>query len=391
LPACVAGSATQTHKRKFFGARAGDGIVAPIGRLRETDEAAADGVRSGAGTMSGTIWTRRQAMRLAGGALAGAGGLVQLGAQAQGRAVVNLQLGWLLSGNQLGEACAKQLGYYEQEGIDLRFQARGPSIDGVAIVASGRFEVGQVSSSPSLMLAVSQDIPIRCFAVGAQQHPYTFFSLKKNPVRAPKDLVGKKVGIQATGVILLRALLAENKIAESDVKIITMGADMSPLMTGQVDVVTGWLTNTTALNVIGDQRVDMRLWDSGVRLYALPYYATVQTLKTKADVLARFVRATGKGWQFAYDNREKAVDLLIKEFPNLDRKDELAAADVMLGFVFNANTKANGWGAMDAQIWKGQIEQYAALGQFSKRVPSVDEVMTLQVLEATAAGRPHIG
>jgi NitT/TauT family transport system substrate-binding protein len=63
----------------------------------------------------------------------------------------------------------------------------------------------------------------------------------------------------------------------------------------------------------------------------------------------------------------------------------------MLGFVFNANTKANGWGAMDPQIWKGQIEQYAALGQFSKRVPSVDEVMTLDVLEATAAARPHIG
>ena len=30
-------------------------------------------------------------------------------------------------------------------------------------------------------------------------------------------MVGKKVGIQATGVILLRALLAKNKIPEKDV------------------------------------------------------------------------------------------------------------------------------------------------------------------------------
>lgn len=337
-----------------------------------------------------TMLTRRRTLQLAGAAVLGSG-LVGVDAGAQGRAVVNLQLGWLLSGNQLGEACAKQLGYYDQEGIELRFQAGGPSIDGVAIVASGRFEVGQVSSSPSLMLAVSQDIPIRCFAVGAQQHPYTFFSLKKNPVREPKDLVGKKVGIQATGAILLRALLAKNKIPESEVKIITMGAEMSPLMTGQVDVVTGWLTNTTALNVIGDQRVDMRLWDSGVRLYALPYYATVQSLRTRADVLAKFVRATGRGWQYAYDNRDKSVDLLIKEFPNLDRKDELIAADVMLGFVFNAYTRAHGWGAMDAQVWKEQIEQYAALGQFTKRVPAVDDVISLDVLEATGSARPHIG
>jgi NitT/TauT family transport system substrate-binding protein len=336
--------------------------------------------------------TRRRALQLASAAAGTLGlGVVDIAAPAQGRAVVNLQLGWLASGNQLGEVCAKQLGFYEQEGLELRIQPGGPSIDGVAIVASGRFEVGQVSSSPSLMLAVSQDIPIRCFAVGAQQHPYTFFSLKKNPVQVPKDLIGKKVGIQATGVILLRALLAKNGIPESEVKIITLGADMSPLMTGQVDVITGWLTNTTALNVIGDQRVDMRLWDSGVRLYALPYYATVQTLSTHADVLGKFVRATARGWQHAYDNRDNAVDLLIKEFPNLNRADERVAADVMLGFVFDANTKANGWGAMDPAVWKEQIEQYAALGQFSKRVPAVDDVMTTDILAATGNARPRIG
>src|SRR5262245_64752978 len=178
---------------------------------------------------------------LTGSGAAAASGLISVDAHSQGKQVINLQLGWLLSGNQIGEVCAKQLGYYEQEGLELRFQAGGPNIDGVAVVAAGRFEVGQVSSSPSLMLAASQDIPVVCFAAGAQEHPYAFFSLKKNPIREPKDLVGKKVGIQATGVILLRALLAKNKIPDKDVQIVTLGADMSPVLTGQVDCVTGWL------------------------------------------------------------------------------------------------------------------------------------------------------
>lgn len=320
-----------------------------------------------------------------------AGNFVSIATHAQARPVVNLQLGWITGGNQLGEVCAKALGYYEAEGLDLRIQAGGPNIDGVAIVASGRFELGQVSSSPSLMLAVSQDLPVRCFAVGAQQHPYAFFSLKKNPIREPKDLIGKKVGIQATGVILLKALMAKNKIAEKDVQIITAGADMSPLMTGQVDTFTGWQTNTTALRVLGDQRVDMRLWDTGVRLYALPYYATVQTLQTKAEIVAKFVRATAKGWEYAYNNHEKAVDFLVKEFPNLNKADELEAAPVMLKFAFGDNTKRNGWGAMDPAIWKEQIDLHADLGQFSKRVPKVEEVMTLDILNATAAARPKIG
>jgi NitT/TauT family transport system substrate-binding protein len=324
-------------------------------------------------------------------AAAAAGPLASVAANAQGKPVVNLQLGWLLSGNQLGEVCAKALGYYDAEGIELRFQAGGPNIDGVAIVASGRHEVGQVSSSPSLMLAVSQDLPIKCFAVGAQQHPYTFFSLKKNPIREPKDLIGKKVGIQATGVILLRALLAKNNIPENQVTVVVSGAEMSPLMTGQVDCFTGWQTNTTALNVLGDQRVDMRLWDTGVKLYALPYYATNQTLQAKADVLAKFVRATAKGWEYAYNNKAAAVDFLVKEFPNLKKEDELAAADVMVKYAFSENTKANGWGAMDPAVWQEQIDLHDQLKQFTKRVPKVEEVMTLDILRQTDAGRPRIG
>ena len=38
----------------------------------------------------------------------------------------------------------------------------------------------------------------------------------------------------------------------------------------------------------------MRLWDTGVKLYALPYYATATTLKTKADVLAKFLRRAAR-------------------------------------------------------------------------------------------------
>ncbi len=323
-------------------------------------------------------------------AAAATGAMVDVEARAQGRAVVNLQLGWLLSGNQIGEVCAKQLGYYEQEGVELRFQAGGPNIDGVAIVASGRFEVGQVSSSPSLMLASSQDIPIRCFAAGAQEHPFSYISRAGKPVREPRDLIGKKVGTQSTAVILLRALLAKHNIPENQVQVIPMGADMTPLMTGQVDVVTGWLTNTSALNVIPDPVV-LRLWDAGVRLYALPYYATAQTIERRADVLARFLRASGRGWAYAHANRDQATDMLVKEFPNLNRADERVALDVMLQYAFGERTATEGWGTMDPAVWREQIELYAQLGQFARRTPRLEEVMTLDILQRTADQRPKIG
>ena len=334
---------------------------------------------------------RRRNLLGVGLALAG-GALITLTDRASGAtATISMQLGWLAGGNQIGEIAAFQLGYFEQEGLDFKIQPGGPNNDGIAIVASGRYEVGQVSSSPSLMLAVSQDIPIKCFAVSAQQHPYAFFSLKKNPVQSPADFRGKKVGIQATGQILLRALLAKNNIDPKDVTVVIIGSEMTPLLTGQVDVVTGWVTNTTALSVLGPDRVQFKLWDSGVRLYANPYYATTDTLQNRQDMLVRFMRASAKGWAFAYENRDKAVELLVKTYPNLVARDERAAVDVMLDATFTAATKSGGYGTMDPAVWQQQISLYSQLGQFAKRTPAVDEVMTLDILKATADSRPKIG
>lgn len=341
------------------------------------------------GTVTMSISRRRFLCSAAAGALSGP--LISFEAGAQGKTVLNMQLGWIAGGNQIGEVCAKALGYYEAEGLELRIQAGGPNVDGVAVVASGRFEVGQVSSSPSLMLAASQDVPVVCFAAGCQKHPYTFYSLAKKPVREPKDFIGKKVGIQSTGMILLRALLAQNKIAEKDVTIVPIGADMAPLLTGQVDVVTGWQTNTTALKVLGPDKVALSLWDAGVKLYALPYYATAETLKSKGDLIAKYLRASAKGWAYAYENRDQAVALLVKEYPNLVAADEREALDTMLAFSFGPQTKAEGWGTMDAAVWQQQIDLYASLGQFTKRTPKLSEVMTLDVLKATADARRRIG
>ncbi|MBO9650481.1 MAG: ABC transporter substrate-binding protein [Variovorax sp.] len=323
---------------------------------------------------------------LAAGGLA-AGGFLSIDALAQGKARINMQLGWIPSVNQVGEIVAKRLGFYEQEGIEFAIQPGGPNIDGVAIVASGRYEVGQVSSSPSVMLAVSQGLPIKCFAVGAQKHPFTFFSLAKNPVRKPADLVGKKVGIPSTAGILLRALLAKNKIAEKDVTVVTVGSDMAPLLTGQVDVVTGWLTSTTALKALGPDRVDLTLWDAGVQLYALPYYATTKTIETQPKVLEAFVRATSRGWQHAKANRDQAVDLLVKEYPNLKREDERAAIDVMLEYALGGPAQTQGWGTMDPAVWQSQITTYADLGQFTARTPKVDDVIWLGALKNTVDAR----
>ncbi len=304
---------------------------------------------------------------------------------------IRMQLGWLASNGILGEVMADKMGYFAEEGLELEIVPGGPNIDGVASVASGANNFASISSSPSLMLARSAGLPIKCVAAGYQQHPFTYFSLSGNPINSPADMVGKKIGTQGTAQILLRALLAKNGIAEDDVEVVVMGGDMGALKSGQVDAVTGWQTNVGALSVLGDERVDLMLWDAGIQLYANPYYTTDKVLDQDGDKITAAIRAIAKGWGAVHADPEAGVNTLVERYPNLDKASEMKAVDLVLGFSFNEQTAKNGWGQMVPENWQAQIDTYDSLGQFSNGAPKLEDIMTLDVLNATADARPKIG
>jgi NitT/TauT family transport system substrate-binding protein len=336
---------------------------------------------------------RRRLLRagVALGAVGAASSLIGVTGRAGDMAKVDMQLGWLASNGLLGEVVAKRKGFYEEEGIELTVTPGGPNVDGVASVAAGRSQVGQLSSSPSLMLARSAGIPVKAFCAGYHTHPFTYFPLPSDPIREPKDMVGKTIATQPTAFILARALLAKNGIAEDQVNLVNMGSDMNQLLTGQAAAVTGWLTNTNALEILGPDRVELRLWDTGIQLYANVYYATDQVLGEQEDVLVRYLTGSARGWGYAKEHPEEAVDLLVAEYPMLDRASELEAVGPVLGFSFGEATRARGWGQMTRENWQAQLDIYARLGQFKGATPAVDDVMTLAILDATKEVRPKIG
>ncbi len=267
-------------------------------------------------------------MTLAAGGMAATGALLSVRAFAGDKATVNMQLGWMPGGNQIGEVVGEAARLLRAGRHRFPHPARRPEHR-----RRGDRRLGPLRGRPGFVepvdhaggLAGPADQVLRgrrCSSIRTR-----FFSLKKNPVRTPQDMVGKKVGIQSTGMMLLaRAAGEEQDRREGRSRSSPIGADMTPLLTGQVDVVTGWLTNTTALKVLGADRVDLRLWDTGVRLYALPYYATTKTLQTSPTRCCRAScarpRAAGI---YANANRDAAVDLLVKEYPNLNRADERVA------------------------------------------------------------------
>lgn len=327
---------------------------------------------------------------LLGAAVAAPPLLTACGAKAGG-GEMSMQLGYLLGEGQLGEAVALAKGWYSEAGITFSLKQGGPSNDGLSLVVGGQSPIGEVSSSPSLMLARSQGMPLRSFGVGVQRHPYAYLSRPEKPVHEPKDLVGKKVGTQATGKILLSAMLAANDIDPASVEVSVVGSDVTPLTTGQVDVWTGWLSNVAVIRPLAGKYVAMRLWDSGIKLYAYPYYATEATLASNRDKLTQFLSATARGWQYARENLDEAAGMLVKNQPTLNPQDIKEQGKVLLEYMFTEDTAKNGWGTMDRSVWQTQIDTYAKLGQFAGAPPKVDDLVDFSILDATAGSRPKIG
>ena len=328
---------------------------------------------------------------LAGGAAALVGaGLPRL-ASAAGHPV-NMQLGWITGGNQIGEVAAKRLGYFAEEKIDFAIQPGGPNIDGVAIVASGRYEVGQVSSSPSLMLAASQGLPVVCFAVGAQQHPYAFFSLPRAPIKTPQDMIGRKIGVQATGQVLLTALLRKNGIPEDKVQKVIIGSDMTPLVTRpgrrdhrlahQHDRAEDPRTRLPRDAALGPRRQTLcaaLLHDGG-----LPEVEPGRARRLPARGGPRLGLCEGEPGEGGRSLGRRNIPIWCartswRRFRSCSASSSPSARP------------ADGWGSFDPAVWQDQIDLFDALKQFSAGKPKAEQVFTTAILEMTDKDRPKLG
>lgn len=302
-----------------------------------------------------------------------------------------MQLGWLVNAGQFGEAIALSKGWYNDAGIGFSINPGGPNIDGIALVAAGESQLGQISSSPSHMLARSKGIPVKAFAVCVQDHPYAWLSKSDSPVKTPQDLIGKTVGGPATTEILYKAFLAANDVDPNKVEYVATGESIAPLMTGQVDVFGTWLSSVSQRRPLGDDFVSMRLADFGVPLYGYIYYSTDDMLEKKADVLKEFTSATARGWEFAQDHIEEAAKATVEMSPEANLKDIQDDGEALMKYVFTDTTKKDGWGTMDPKIWQTQIDLWDSLGQFDAAPPKVDELATWDILDATTDSRPKLG
>jgi NitT/TauT family transport system substrate-binding protein len=271
---------------------------------------------------------------------------------------VSLRLNWYLGGLHVPFYYGKEKGFYKDEGIELTINEGRGSVNTVQVVAAGSDTFGLADSS-SLIAASVKGAEVKSVMSLLNSTGYSVVSLASTGIKTPKDLEGKKFAVTAGDPLgqLFRAMAAYNKLDMSKISFVQVdpAAKVVAVLEKKVDALLGGADDQFFLiKYKGEQPAALRYADHGANIVGMTILTQEATIKNKADLVRRFVKATARSWDEAKKNPEAAVDATMKVKPDLNRNSQLDQLKVDIELMDSPNSKGRtGWG--DQKDWDQTI------------------------------------
>jgi NitT/TauT family transport system substrate-binding protein len=259
-------------------------------------------------------------MKQFGYALMGAAALfVAGGAQAADK--VTLQLKWVTQAQFAGYYVAKEKGFYKAEGLDVTIKPGGPDVAPEQVLAGGGADV-VVDWMPAALAAREKGEPMVNIAQPFKKSGLELTCLASTGVKAPADLKNRTLGVWFYGneypfLNWMGKLGFKTDGSAGGVKVLKQGFNVDPLIQHQADCIST-MTYNEYWQVIDagykpEQLVVFKYEDQGVATLEDGLYVLEPKLKDPAfvDKMARFVRASQKGWDDARANPKDAVKFVL--------------------------------------------------------------------------------
>jgi NitT/TauT family transport system substrate-binding protein len=241
------------------------------------------------------------------------------GAQAQDK--VTLQLKWVVQAQFAGYLVAKDKGFYKEAGLDVTIKPGGPDIAPPQVIAGGGADV-VVEWMPAALAAREKGVPLVNIAQPFKRSGMMLTCRAETGIKTPADLKGRTLGVWFFGneypFMSWMAKLGYKTDSTADgVKVLKQGFNVDPLLQKQADCISTMTYNEYWQVIDGgipaDKLVVFKYEDQGVAtmedgLYVLE--AKLGDAKFKAN-MAKFVKASLKGWEYARGNPAEAVKIVL--------------------------------------------------------------------------------
>ncbi|MGY4303353.1 NitT/TauT family transport system substrate-binding protein [Bradyrhizobium sp. USDA 4369] len=247
--------------------------------------------------------------------------LVGLAAPASADDKVTLQLKWVTQAQFAGYYVAKDKGFYKAEGLDVTIKPGGPDIAPPQVIAGGGADV-IIDWMPAALAAREKGVPLVNIAQPFKRSGMMLTCRKDSGVAAPADFKGKTLGVWFFGneypfMAWMAELGYKTDGSAGGVKVIKQGFNVDPLIQKQAACVST-MTYNEYWQVIDaglkpEELVVFNYTDQGVSTMEDGLYVLESKLSDAAFTakMAKFVKATMKGWDFARSNPDEAVKIVL--------------------------------------------------------------------------------
>jgi NitT/TauT family transport system substrate-binding protein len=241
---------------------------------------------------------------------------------------VTFNMSWLPQGSMAGVIAAMELGYYAEVGLAVSVTRGFGGIRTVNELDQGMFEFGY-GDPLAIILNRSNGGHTRMIGAINERWPAGLcFIAERHKVANPADLGGMVVGGGQNSPVqaLVPAWLEANGLPREHVTMMQLDPSViaASLIEGEIDAGECWLGNSLAvyqkrareagltIGLIEYSRFNLDIYGSGL-------VTTDQLIAQEPQLVQDFVSATYRGYAWVQDHQEEATDIMLRQFPVLDR------------------------------------------------------------------------
>lgn len=274
---------------------------------------------------------------------------------------------------------AQDKGWYKAAGINVTIEPSGGSQDSLTRIATGRAQVGVVSSTVALTGIADKNLPVKVAMMLLQHDASATETRKVLNITTPAGLAGHTVATPpgSTEAQFFPALLKANHVDPATVKTasISTSAAKASLLAGKVD----------ATNIFGQvfsnvtDKVDIIYWSKfGLDPYGSTVTANTSFLDQHPQEMKTFLQVTLRGLQYVMAHPDEAGTLVAQRAAKAPAAFFQGEVKAFLPF-YAPSAAPHGPGSMDDAKWQQTQALNTQYGvQKSKVSPS--QVYTNQYL-----------
>ncbi|MBO0334808.1 ABC transporter substrate-binding protein [Sneathiella sp. CAU 1612] len=235
---------------------------------------------------------------------------------------LTLQLKWVTQAQFAGYYVAKDKGFYDEVDLDVTIKPGGPDVAPAQVIAGGGADV-VVDWMPAALATREKGVPLVNISQVFSRSGMMLTCRKDMGVETPADFKGKTLGVWFFGneypfLSWMDKLKYKTEGADADITVLKQGFNVDPLLQKQAACVST-MTYNEYWQVIDGGLTPAELTvfpyeDQGVATLEDGLYVMEKSLADDAmkDKLARFIKASMKGWQYAIDNTDEAAEIVLE-------------------------------------------------------------------------------